>query len=365
MRFVFVVFFVLFLTSCADGVTETIRYKTSSATPTLVVPPDLTDLDEKDNFAIPSSDIGTNKAKGKFKETGKYIDKVLPKLDGFELVGDAGFYWLEVQQPPEKVYSLIKQFWLDEGFTLLKDEPLIGLMQTNWLENKAGTLDSSSNLLNRLLSIFSSNDEKDQYTTRIERDGDSATKVFLSEKGIEYIITDEDAVTGSKKGWQNRPHDPNLEAEMMSRLMLYMGMQDTAIRAQLAKLGQLPPRAKLMTNSDGETKLIVKESIGRAWNRLLISLDRLGATIAKKDRLDGLLNIKLKPITEEQAKKGIDSALYINEAEHQNETLIDLNIGLEKTTTGSTEISVILPENAKDKNKTAAALYQYLYKSLK
>ena len=45
--------------------------------------------------------------------------------------------WLVVDRPPEKLWDPVRDFWQESGFLLTIDKPDIGIMETDWAENRA------------------------------------------------------------------------------------------------------------------------------------------------------------------------------------------------------------------------------------
>ncbi len=331
--------------SCSSGTNKAkVRYKDSVSMPSLDIPPDLTGINDSSNKALPGSKLGTKSAIGRYKDTGPLLDKVLPKITGVKLEGDGAFYWLEVNQSPTALYSVLKSFWADEGFTLELDEPLLGIMKTEWLENKASILSSDGSSLGRFLSLFKSTDTEDQYRVRIERgDSDNSSRIFLTQYGREFILVEERSF--NTKSWRTRAPDPELEAEMLSRIMLFLGMQDEQIKLQLTKLGQFPTRAQLVKNDIGITTLVVKESFDRGWNRVLSQLDRLNVKYDSKDKAKKLIQFKL---------------------DTKNENgLIAMNLKLGETSDNATTLKIVNLDGLSDDSEQATALLQHLFKNLK
>ena len=59
---------------------------------------------------------------------------VLPEIDGARIESSGGERWLAVAAEPEAVWPGIRDFWIDQGFTLETEEPAVGVMETNWAE---------------------------------------------------------------------------------------------------------------------------------------------------------------------------------------------------------------------------------------
>ncbi len=88
--------------------------------------------------------------------------------------------------------------------------------------------------------------------------------------------------------WQPRKPDPDLEAEMLRRLMTRFGVQEARAKQQL--VAAEAPRASLAKQSGG--KLMLNEQFDRAWRRVGLALDRVGFTVEDRDRSKGLYFVR-------------------------------------------------------------------------
>ena len=118
LRFLALLILALTLIACEASNTGQ-RYLDVSLGQPLEVPPDLANFEEKSNFDLPGSNVTAG-------------DKVpvLAKVDSLQLQGSLEFYWLSVEEPVENLYQQVKNFWALEGYGLIVDEPVIGIMQT-------------------------------------------------------------------------------------------------------------------------------------------------------------------------------------------------------------------------------------------
>ena len=140
--------------------------------------------------------------------------------------------WLVSSLPPEKLYPLIRGFWQERGFSLAVDNPEIGMMETDWAENRAKIAqDVLRRSIGKVLDSLYSTPERDRFRTRIERTA-TGSEVYISHRGVMEIYTNE---LKDSTVWQPRPTDPELEAEFLSRLMVALGQKDEpAARAAVA-----------------------------------------------------------------------------------------------------------------------------------
>ncbi|HZT55933.1 MAG TPA: outer membrane protein assembly factor BamC, partial [Burkholderiaceae bacterium] len=93
--------------------------------------------------------------------------------------------------------------------------------------------------------------------------------------------------------WQPRPADPQLEAELLSRLMLRLGATEEAVKTAVAATSApgAPPRARILTDQPGAA-LQVDDGFDRAWRRVGVALDRSGFTVEDRDRTQGVYFVR-------------------------------------------------------------------------
>lgn len=368
MSKLYILILITFLAGCASNSDEKVRYKSSNAYPTLEIPPDLTQLDDSQNLALPGSKIGTRQATGRFKDEGPLLERVLPRIENVSIQGSGDYHWLSVDFPITDTYKLMKQFWIEEGFTLQKDEPLIGIMETEWLENKAGLM-QSDNFFLALLASMSSTDTLDQFRTRLERDENGMTNIYIAHKGREYILMDEDEsrVVERDRGWQPRPNDPELEVEMLSRAMIFMGLQDEKVSQQLKRIGKFQNRAKLLSDDDGAITLMLLESYDRAWNRTLLNLQRMDIEITEQNKSDAQIKFKQQAANEtsENADEepGFFSSLFSSDEE--TAPTMEIELALNETTNESTQVDVIASDGTVDNSEQSKQILRLLFEKLK
>ena len=111
-------------------------YKSSKRLPSLEVPPDLSTQTIQDTMQVPAtgsaawSDYDGEGAK-ESDASGLLLDfgKVRVERSGDER-------WLVVDAAPDAVWPQVKAFWLQQGFAIEVDEPGIGIMETDWAEER-------------------------------------------------------------------------------------------------------------------------------------------------------------------------------------------------------------------------------------
>lgn len=293
-----------------------IDYKSAGKAPTLEVPPDLTQLQRENRYAIPESNRGTATASGyNLQQNARPTNStvIAPNATPEIRIERAGNQrWLVVKQSPEELWPQIKDFWQDSGFLINVELPQAGLMETDWAENRAKIpQDFIRNTLGKVLDSLYSTGERDKFRTRLERAPDGSTEIYISHRGAQ-----EELVGQEKEGtvWTSRPADPELEAEFLSRLMARLGVESAQAKATVANVQSQPARAKLVKgNSGGYVE--VGEGFDRAWRRVGLALDRVGFTVEDRDRSQGLYFVRyvdqaLDAQSKAASEKGFFSKLF-------------------------------------------------------
>jgi len=270
-----------------------VDYKSAGKAPSLEVPPDLTQLQRDNRYAIPEAGRGTATASGYSLQQGaRPISTAVIAPSGtadmhIERAGNQR--WLVVKQAPEVLWPQIKDFWQDSGFLVNVELPQSGIMETDWAENRAKIpQDFIRSTIGKALDSLYSTGERDKFRTRIERTADGATEIYISHRGMQEVLV------GQQKDstmWTARPSDPELEAEFLSRLMARLGAETSHVKASVENAPLQPTRAKLVKDASGAF-VQVNESFDRAWRRVGLALDRVGFTVEDRDRNEGVYYVR-------------------------------------------------------------------------
>lgn len=272
-----------------------IDYKSEvKKTPTLEIPPDLTQLQRENRYALPDANRGTATASSyNAQQTTRPAEQaatVAPKaFNDIRVERDGSQRWLVVNQAPEVLWPKVKDFWQDNGFLINLEAPQSGVMETDWAENRAKIpQDFIRSTLGKVFDSLYSTGERDKFRTRLERGANGTTEIYISHRGAEEVLTGTDKETTV---WTARASDPDLEAEFLSRLMVALGAEDTRAKAAVANVVAQSSRAKLIKAPSGNY-VQVDESFERAWRRVGLALDRVGFTVEDRDRSQGLYFVR-------------------------------------------------------------------------
>lgn len=301
------------------------------------------------------------------------VNGVLPQPNGVRVERAGSERWLVVDLPPGVVWPKVRDFWLSQGLLVEMEDPSIGIMETDWAEKRAqfdgGTL---SNFMNKLSTQLYGSTTRDKYRTRLEHGTvPGTTEVYVSHRGAEYVstgkVTRAQDDTGSPESyvWQPRPSDPELEAEMLSRLIITFGVKKEAATTLVAAAVDRPPRARLVRDGDGANVLDLQDNFSRAWRRTGLALDRVGFTVEDRDRSRGLYYVRYidtdrSDLTKDESFFGSLKFWGNEEPTTQSEFLVSL-VGKQATT----QIVILDVDGKREHSQTADRILSLLHEQLK
>ena len=272
-----------------------IDYKSAGQLPTLEIPPDLTTPARDNRYTVPDTGKSTATAssyeadRAQSRRTGTVQTGVLPSVEKMRIERAGSQRWLVINDTPEKIWPLVRDFWQESGFLIAVSLPEAGVMETDWAENRAKLpQDVVRGLLGKVLDTIYSTAERDKFRTRLERT-DDGTEVYISHRGMVEVLQNNVRVNQSDGStiWQPRPADPDLEAEFLRRLMVRLGAQEDKAKQYVATASQAPARAAIQQGIGGFETLEVFEPFDRTWRRVGLALDRVGFTVEDRDRQKG------------------------------------------------------------------------------
>ncbi|WP_430433206.1 outer membrane protein assembly factor BamC [Methyloversatilis sp.] len=290
------------LTGCSmfDKVMDSgkVDYKAQAKrTPRLDLPPDLTLPQQTDRFAVPDSGGKGTATMSAYNadrtNTGGVVQPqstgVLPQVNKMRIERAGSQRWLVVNASPDELWPQVKEFWQETGFLIDVEQPEAGVMETDWNENRAKLPnDIIRNTIGRLIDQLYSTPERDKFRTRLEPGAEpGTTEIYVSHRGVVEVYTNE---RSDNTVWQPRPADPELEAEMLRRLMVRLGADNERAKVLLAAQ-PVAERAQLVSADKGST-LQVYEGFDRAWRRVGLALDRVGFTVEDRDRSQGVYFVR-------------------------------------------------------------------------
>jgi len=198
--------------------------------------------------------------------------------------------WLSSSLSPEQVWPLLLEFWKERGLNIESEQADIGVMETEWSENRAKLpQDFLRKSLGKVLDGLYSTGERDKFRTRIERTPSGGSEIFISHRGMIEVYTHSRSESTT---WQARPNDPQLEAIFLQRLMIKLGFPEKASQTAVASTPAPAAKSRVATDQHGNPILQIDESFDRAWRQVGLSLDRSGFTVEDRDRAKGLYFVR-------------------------------------------------------------------------
>lgn len=217
--------------------------------------------------------------------------------------------WLRTSMTPEQLWPQLQAFWKERGFVITQDTPTAGVMETDWAENRGKLpLDFVRASIGKVFDGAYSTGELDKFRTRVERTP-NGTEVYITHRGMIEVYNGE---RKENTVWQPRQPDPQLEGELLSRLMLKLGATEELAKTAVVAPGVpgAPARARIVTGQPSAT-LQVDDGFDRAWRRVGVALDRSGFTVEDRDRTQGIYFVRyIDPKFAGKDEPGLFSKLF-------------------------------------------------------
>ena len=348
------------LAACSSLEEDKINYKSASKASTLEVPPDLTQLRKDSRYILDSNSAAASGFQGasvKAADNGTASNSA----------GDARMErsgnqrYLVVNLPADKVWSVLQDFWKDNGFTLSTDQAELGIMETDWAENRAKLpQDFIRRTLGRVLDSIYSTGERDRFRTRIERNAQGGVEIYISHRGM---IENYKGQYKDQTIWEPRPADPELEIEFMRRLMLKFGGATAPVTASAKATPAVAVAGAQVTKVNNQPVIDVNDDLDRTWRRLGVALDRTSFTVEDRDRSKGVYFVRYVPAGSVGKEPGFFAKLF-SSTDSSAPALTRYRITL-TTAGGVSRIAVQNAEGASDASENAEKILKLIAGELK
>ena len=264
-----------------------IDYKAGATqAPSLEVPPELSAPETSDRYKVSGEEsAATFSSYSKTEAAAPARSSVLVPVKGITLERSGAQRWLKVEDKPENIWPVIKQFLQENGIAIRSEDQAAGTIETEWVENRAkipqGGLRS---IIGKVFDGLYSSGEYNRYRIHLERAGE-AVEVHVTEYGREEVV-DKNQSTSS---WQPMPSDPEIEVEFLQRLMVRMGSTPTQAVAATTATGT----ASMMQIFDGSSVIVINDAFDKSWRRVGLAIERAGYAIEDKDREKGIYFLRM------------------------------------------------------------------------
>jgi len=306
----------LTLGACSVLESDKIDYRSSGRGVSLEVPPDLSQLPGQSRYVVPADGVtASGYAAGQIaaQTVTSGSNSVAPNQIAdvhFERQGESR--WLRIDRPVDKVWGPVRDFWLDNGFLIAVDQPTVGIMETDWAENRAKIpQDFIRAAIGKVFDDLYSTGQRDKFRIRMERNDSGGADVYITHQGVEEVFS------GSNKEstvWQPRARDRGLEDEMLRRLMIKLGVSEEQSKAavtQATEQAQAQQAAGVqVTQFDGQQVIQLTQEFDRAWRSVGLALDRTGFSVEDRNRSEGVYFVRYVDPTLEKKEPGFFSKLF-------------------------------------------------------
>jgi len=387
-------------------------YKGAGRARPLEVPPDLTSVQSSDAYNVPGGSTTYNAYNQAQDGQEAGAEKVLPTSEGVRMEKAGTQRWLVVNAPAEKIWPVIREFWIDQGFAVRVENADTGVMETEWVEadaiklknDKAGVGDKFDQWLDKLSGLA----DRRKFRTRIERgEKEGTTEIYMTHRTVAGAPDDGKNIVKTNMGEIDTGYradktdktvktdefDSDLDAELLRRLMVKLGVAEKQAQ-QIAANPVSEKRAEVAKEADSSVTLTLNDPFDRGWRRVGLALDRVGFVTEDKDRSNGLYFVRYSDVDiddDPKKKKGLFDTLKFwgddDEVENKSKpkeekTIVDklqfwkgdegktdpskqYRIKVAEAANGHTQVNVVDTEGKRNRSTTANRIIALLYEQLK
>ena len=341
---------------------DKLDYKSAVKGASLDVPPDLTQLSKDSRYVVTGGVTSASSYQGAAATSA--VSTTAPAVVGdvrIERSGDQR--WLVINRPADKLWDPVREFWQESGFNLTTDQAAIGIMETDWAENRAKIpQDFIRSTIGKVFDGIYSTGERDKFRTRVERNANGGTEIYITHRGMQEVYSNQ---SKDSTVWQARPTDPELEAEFLRRLMVKLGVAQEQSKALVAAsaAGTAPQAPARVTTVNNVPVLQLNDGFDRAWRRVGLTLDRTGFTMEDRDRSQGLYFVRYVAPTGDKKEPGF-FAKYLSFG--SNPAIAPLKYRVAVRSEGNaTTVSVLNAAGAPETSADAQRILQVIADDLK
>jgi outer membrane protein assembly factor BamC len=345
---------VLSLSACTVLQGDKIDYKSAAKGTSLEVPPDLNQLSRDSRYAVPGGTITASSYQ--IGQAAPGMPTAASTLGDVRIERNGAQRYLVVNRPADQLWNPVRDFWQESGFLLALDDANLGIMETDWAENRAKLpQDFIRSTLGKVFDSLYSTSERDKFRTRLERTPTGGTEIYISHRGMVEVY---DSARKDNTVWQPRPSDPELETEFLRRLMVKLGVPQEQSKALVAS-GAAKTTSRVAT-VDNVPVVQIDEGFDRAWRRVGLALDRTGFTVEDRDRAQGTYFVRYVEPNPDK-KESFLGKLFNREKDSQP---LKFRIAL-KSQGESTTVSVLNASGAPETSANAQRIVQVIADDLK
>jgi outer membrane protein assembly factor BamC len=300
------------LSACALVEGDKIDYDSVAKTPDLSVPPDLTQLTRETRFIPPSPSVSASSLQAAIRPTASISNDIAINALGDIRIERAGNKrWLVVNRPAQALWVPTQEFWKGLGLKLNLEDRQLGFMETDWAQNRAMVpTDPVGNFFKKVFGSLNDTGTRDRYRTRFEAISASGTEIFISHRSVVETAALSAMGDTIESTWREGPASPDLELEMLRRLMLQLGLKpkeaQTLVDSSLSKDNASAEGTKnsIIIDSAEGPFLRMNDGFDRAWRRLGLALDRTGFTVEDRDRAQGTYFVRYVDVLASKEEPG-------------------------------------------------------------
>ena len=249
---------------------DVIYSKKAEESKQLQVPPDLTNINNGEQFILPGTEAGSLSR-----------NRLLPSFSSARYIRQGEQNWLELQRAAEAVWPLVLDFVREQKIAVEKTQPTTGLILTQWRS------DNEKNSGGLLKNLISSDELFSRYAFRLERNG-AGTRLFVRA----MQATADQINEGAVGEWPASSHNPEAVSAVLMRLLVFMGADEQKANGILSgeQASVILDDAELQRTAAG-SQLVVHKGFAPSFDDVRNAIDKLNYAVIQSDSSVGRIQV--------------------------------------------------------------------------
>lgn len=289
-------------------------YLEAPVTPQMRVPENLDSFTLDQLYVVPDQTITAGDDLVGAVPRPKPLDTNRP--EGVVIRRYSGENWILIAATPGQVWPRIRDYWNQRGVELDYENPVDGIMETDWL-------DTPSNPGSR-----------EKFRLRIEPGLRSGSSEII----LVQISRPQDEVDNGLVIWPRLSDSEEREFAMLQEVSQYLAdrtdIYSSSSSSLLAGSIQGAAKASLIDDRSAGPVLQLRISMSRAWVQIGQALEQAEVEILTSDRDSAVFQVAFDGLNTDQDRPGFFRRMFTNDDQDQDATLPSFRIQLEESSTG-------------------------------
>ncbi|MBY4675285.1 outer membrane protein assembly factor BamC [Marinobacterium arenosum] len=295
-------------------------YEASRKEQALVIPPHLQAKQLNNPLEIPDLDLTASERSTEFQVPRPEFFYADTTNEAVNLAREGDRKLIVVDEPIGDVWVKMQEFWRYNGVEIAKSDPVLGVMETQWLEREGEDIDAIGRWVKRLTFQRIDGPTKNKMQVRLKPTVDDPGRTSIQMRHVQFPAEQEVAAID----WNQQSRDIGYKSDMMFQMLRYLSKAtgERSSASLVALRDQVSGGHQLGRDSRGNPVLKIDASLDTAWGMVDHALDAAALDVGTRDQRKGVFYLTYTTSTpyDETQKMGFFEWLHGDRGEIKLDT---------------------------------------------